>query len=295
MYQHGRRVAGIITSVSCRETRRKGLWSHSYKVGGFEYSILADDTVPQFRAGDTVRFEWTTRKGRWRTYRNIVGRPTLLRPHEDSERADGYVYVLTNRSMKGLVKIGMTTRSPEARCAEVSQATGVPIPYEVAWSHVVVGNVALVERLVHESLSSARFNKEFFRITPEEAQEAILEVYFSLYPEQRDTPNNHEARRLAYEAEREKARLARGAELEFHRQQQLKSGEDVGVQDPSRQPLSLDEMFEQARARHAAARKAASSPQPPEQGKNANETILYWVLMLAIGVGLFVLVLASNR
>ena len=39
---------------------------------------------------------------------------------------EGYVYVLINPSMEGLVKIGMTTSTPEERVTELSSATGVP-------------------------------------------------------------------------------------------------------------------------------------------------------------------------
>jgi hypothetical protein len=45
----------------------------------------------------------------------------------------GFIYILINPSMAGLVKIGKTTRDPEARAKELSQATGVPTPFYVAY------------------------------------------------------------------------------------------------------------------------------------------------------------------
>jgi len=39
-----------------------------------------------------------------------------------------YVYVLVNKSMPDMVKIGMTIREVEERAKEISGATGVPTP-----------------------------------------------------------------------------------------------------------------------------------------------------------------------
>jgi hypothetical protein len=38
----------------------------------------------------------------------------------------GYIYVLTNPNMPGLVKIGYTQRLPRERANDLSRATGVP-------------------------------------------------------------------------------------------------------------------------------------------------------------------------
>ena len=43
----------------------------------------------------------------------------------------GYVYVLSNPSIPGIVKIGMTERDVPARALELSASTGVPEPYDV--------------------------------------------------------------------------------------------------------------------------------------------------------------------
>lgn len=43
------------------------------------------------------------------------------------------IYVLTNDAMPGLIKIGRTSgESVERRVAELSRATGVPLPFKVA-------------------------------------------------------------------------------------------------------------------------------------------------------------------
>ncbi len=65
--------------------------------------------------------------------------------------APGYVYVLTNPAIPGLVKIGRTSRTPAIRAAELSEPTGVPCPFEVAYALYVVDCVR-VARLVHKAL-----------------------------------------------------------------------------------------------------------------------------------------------
>lgn len=46
--------------------------------------------------------------------------------------AKGFVYVLSNAGMPGLLKIGSSTKVPTARAAELN-TTGVPSPFEVEY------------------------------------------------------------------------------------------------------------------------------------------------------------------
>ena len=77
----------------------------------------------------------------------------------------GYLYCLTNPSMPGLVKIGMTLDNPESRAAELSGPTAVPAPFEVAISKRIVNPMAK-EAAVHDLLSELGFRynnrREFF-------------------------------------------------------------------------------------------------------------------------------------
>jgi hypothetical protein len=41
----------------------------------------------------------------------------------------GFVYILSNKKMPGLVKIGCTTRPVVERTAELNSMTGVPAPF----------------------------------------------------------------------------------------------------------------------------------------------------------------------
>lgn len=77
----------------------------------------------------------------------------------------GYVYILINKEMPGLVKIGHTKRSIEERIEELSKQTGVPEKFEEEYSWLVE-NPEQYERLIHANLMAYRIrnDKEFFRV-----------------------------------------------------------------------------------------------------------------------------------
>lgn len=83
----------------------------------------------------------------------------------------GWVYVITNRAMPNLVKIGFSTKDPAMRAAELA-GTGIPFPYEVEFD-ALVDNPRLVEQAAHQSLSSARVGKEWFSCSIAVAIEVI--------------------------------------------------------------------------------------------------------------------------
>ena len=73
------------------------------------------------------------------------------------------VYILTNPSMPGLVKIGRTTNL-EARIASLSSSTSVPEAFEVAYA-AYVDDASFVERAMHAAFSLHRMpGREFFRL-----------------------------------------------------------------------------------------------------------------------------------
>ena len=88
---------------------------------------------------------------------------------------NGYVYVMINPSMNGIVKIGMTTREPEDRAVELSATTGVPTPFIVAYKRRV-SDCAFAEKKIHEQLSEYRVNdgREFFRLTVTDAINVVM-------------------------------------------------------------------------------------------------------------------------
>lgn len=81
----------------------------------------------------------------------------------------GFVYILSNPSMPGIVKIGMTTRTVEGRAYELYQ-TGVPTPFKVEHS-VLSPDCVTLEREVHGMLPDLRVGdgREFFRCSPSQA------------------------------------------------------------------------------------------------------------------------------
>lgn len=84
-----------------------------------------------------------------------------------------YVYVMTNISMPGLVKVGHTYCLP-MRVQQLSAATGIPTEFEVAF-HLETDDPQRIESLAHEALADRRVNtrREFFYTKPATAKRAI--------------------------------------------------------------------------------------------------------------------------
>jgi hypothetical protein len=80
----------------------------------------------------------------------------------------GYLYILSNSEMPGLLKIGQTTRTVADRVVELNSATGVPAPFTVeAWFESA--DPQSHETELHKLLAHRRLpNREFFRVTIEE-------------------------------------------------------------------------------------------------------------------------------
>jgi hypothetical protein len=84
------------------------------------------------------------------------------------------VYVLTNETMPGLVKIGRTTDDLATRIRGLF-GTGVPLPFELFYA-CEVRDCRFVERQMHDAFGDHRVSKsrEFFRIAPERVKSALL-------------------------------------------------------------------------------------------------------------------------
>jgi hypothetical protein len=83
----------------------------------------------------------------------------------------GWVYVISNRSMPGLIKVGFTLKDPDLRAKELDN-TGAPHPYIVEYE-VMVNHPRDLEQRVHTFLTHAREAKEWFNCSLHEAIEAI--------------------------------------------------------------------------------------------------------------------------
>ena len=92
------------------------------------------------------------------------------------EPVRGYVYVLSNDQMPGLVKIGFTLRSIDERIAELNSGTAVPAPF------VIEGvfpsrDPERDELQAHQELAAARLpGREFFKATIAHAVQVVARV-----------------------------------------------------------------------------------------------------------------------
>ena len=86
----------------------------------------------------------------------------------------GYVYILSNQAMQGLLKIGFTSRDVKERVAQLSSVTGVPKPFEIEY-YCLTRDPEEIERKAHERLVSQRAGKrkEFFEVPLLEAVKLI--------------------------------------------------------------------------------------------------------------------------
>ncbi len=92
----------------------------------------------------------------------------------ESGTSKGYLYVLSNPAMPGILKIGYTTRSPQVRCDEISKGTGVPGKFNVAHAVQVIDSPG-AEKWVHQQLRAYRYSRdrEFFKLDLAHAQMVI--------------------------------------------------------------------------------------------------------------------------
>ena len=83
------------------------------------------------------------------------------------------VYVLTNESMPGLVKIGRTTTSIEQRIKQLD-TTSVALPFQCFYA-AEVADCVFVESKLHIAFAHTRvrLNREFFRIDATQAAAAV--------------------------------------------------------------------------------------------------------------------------
>ena len=88
---------------------------------------------------------------------------------------DGYIYCFSNPSMPGILKVGMTERTPEARLSEAntSDTWRPPTSYKIEFAKKV-SNASQKEKTLHTLLEQytdrIHPRREFFRVSPEEVR-----------------------------------------------------------------------------------------------------------------------------
>lgn len=92
----------------------------------------------------------------------------------------GYIYLLSNPALSGIIKLGHTKRPDVSiRAEELSSSTSIPLPFviEAAW---LVEAPSKLESRLHARLAFCRVakNREFFRINIPEAEEHVNTVIY---------------------------------------------------------------------------------------------------------------------
>ncbi len=75
----------------------------------------------------------------------------------------GFVYIMSNRSMPGIIKIGMSTKIPDERAKELSSETSCPTPFIVEY-YALFDDMISAESIAHQKLNEYRHGKEFFQV-----------------------------------------------------------------------------------------------------------------------------------
>jgi len=110
---------------------------------------------------------------------------------KDQSKTGGYVYIMTNPAMPGLVKIGSTTLTPDERARQLSSNTGVPRPFQVVafrlFDDELRAERELQAGLVGYRLKSSR--REFYEVDVEQAREALLRLSIGKDGQSTSTPS----------------------------------------------------------------------------------------------------------
>ncbi len=88
----------------------------------------------------------------------------------------GFVYVLSNKAMPGIVKVGMTTKLAEDRAKQL-HTTGVPLPFDVEF-RALTSRPHEVEQCAHKFLESFRISpkREYFQVSPDIAIDTVRDA-----------------------------------------------------------------------------------------------------------------------
>lgn len=135
----------------------------------------------------------------------------------------GFVYVMSNKSMPGIIKIGMSTKMPEERAKELSSDTSTPTPFIVEY-YAIFDDMIKAERMAHQRLKPHHHGKEFFSTSVENAIYSIEELglsFLKLYS-RIDYENEIRERRIKEQAAIEKKAIEKAqAEREAAKKEKL--------------------------------------------------------------------------
>lgn len=113
-------------------------------------------------------------------HNNVLNLNEYDEPNIEKEDTNGYIYVMINPSLEGMVKIGKTKRDPNERVKELSSATGVPTPFILVF-YKPFRNCDSAEKAIHHILEEKgcriNDNREFFNISSTEAIKIVQLMY----------------------------------------------------------------------------------------------------------------------
>ncbi len=114
---------------------------------------------------------------------------------DNNEEKSGYVYIFTNPSMPGYVKIGFA-KDLKRRLSDLD-TTGVAMPFE-PYLTVKTTKYEKLEKVIHRELDKltdtrVRKSREFFKISPEVAKDLLLNISELLDDKEVDTFGNEKA------------------------------------------------------------------------------------------------------
>ncbi len=214
----------MVSECSSR-VAKSGSYAHEFFIGNIKYTIFNDDELSIVTDGDRVIFEYKERtlKSGYRSKYNAVFPETLViqAPVELEEKVDGFVYILSNRSMPGLLKVGYTTGAATKRADALSRVTGIPTGFKVEWTLPVYGNPKAVEQTAHAHLAKYLHGKEFFKVSLKVAKEACVNSFAKLYPEQASLMDEA----LSIRAENELKRRSHLAQMATEKEKERKEDE----------------------------------------------------------------------
>ena len=115
---------------------------------------------------------------RWLAHALSVRRNQIQKSDNlQTSMSSGWVYVLSNSAMPGLIKVGYTKFSPEERAKQLD-TTGIPASFILETAFLFADRAFLVEKYSHKILYEyrKRDSREFFECSAKFAAEKILEA-----------------------------------------------------------------------------------------------------------------------
>jgi hypothetical protein len=126
--------------------------------------------------------------------------------------ADGYIYCFSNPSMPGILKIGMTERTPKTRLSEAnaSDTWRPPTPYSIKFAKKVsnaYGKEKTLHTLLEQYTDRIHPRREFFRVSPEEVRKFFDLIDGEMWTEsEKEKEEEEEEESEEEEEEEEKAK-----------------------------------------------------------------------------------------